>query len=167
MNKPKQTELGALDSLALSKAFAHGFKKDFPSEIPVGIYTGTAIIKVDWELSKDAPTEKKPTSKLLSKGVIAKAMVIMGIQADNFLAALKTAAEFELLNSNNADVAKKLGDDDKRLEEKLEQLDAEVLSKLPKTPVSGKVTVDADITVLTDEDLREMLAEQPVNAETI
>ncbi len=115
--------------------------------IAPGIYQGQVVLKVVFTVSKAESTDCDPTCDLLSLAVFAKALVLSGIQRENFYAALKTAA----LQAYSAD--KKVGDqmeeNDKRVVEEIEKLKKEVISQLPRGAKSGSTKVVAQVAKVT------------------
>ena len=150
-------DLTSLDCLALSKAFEHGVPKDY--KVLPGVYTGSIEARIDYTVTKADDTEAKPTGNLLSLGVIAKAMVLMGVQADNFIVALKAAAE-QALKAKGDEVTDALTEDDKRVLVMMEKLNTDLLDTLPKQTRSGATKVSAEVTIIdkTPSAIREELA---------
>jgi len=131
--------LSNIEAVALTKAV-----KGKADEISPGSYSGKFTVEIDYSLVKGADYDVPPTCNLLSKAVIAKALSIMGFQADNFLAALEKAALETLVNGGEvADAVL-----NPAVEAKLADLEAKVIAKLPRSARSGATKVKATANVV-------------------
>lgn len=142
----KPTEI---QTAVIASAIKDAEAKKAKNCIKVGTYSGTMVVKISYVASKGAPTDKAATSTLLSKAVLAKALVRSGIQADLFLSYLRDAA-IEASNANTATTVAEqvLSEDDKRVLQRIEDIDAQVLAKIPRLPVNGSTKVVAEVDVL-------------------
>lgn len=131
--------LSNLEAVVLAKAI-----KADASEISPGSYSGKFSVTIDYSLVKGADYDVAPTANLLSKAVIAKALALMGFQADNFYAALEAAA-LEVLVNGGAVADEVLNP---AVEAKLAELEAKVIARLPRAPRSGATKVKAKVSVI-------------------
>ena len=137
-------QLTKIQAEAVARSLTSTAKK-IHEKIPVGSYTGDVTLNVKFTLQKDADYDTAPTVNLLSKAVLAKALVMSGIQADNFLQCLRDAAIESL------DEGTKVADavqEDVRVLEKLDALFSSVIAELPRQPRAGDTSVKAVITVV-------------------
>lgn len=131
--------LSNVEAVALAKA-----AKGKADEIIPGNYSGKFVVEIDYSLVKGADYEVAPTCNLLSKAVIAKALALMGFQADNFYAALEAAALEVLVNGG--EVADEVLNP--AVAAKLEELEAKVIAHLPRSHRSGATKVKATAKVV-------------------
>jgi DNA-binding NarL/FixJ family response regulator len=148
------TEQGAALALVMSGidrvavAAAMGKKDDVDTikrKIPAGVYVGSLDLHIDYTLEKDTDYEVAPTVDLLSKAILCKALVMSGIQADNFFNALYQAALDAYTKKDN--VGDVVTEADSRVLAKIKELQDKVTSQLPKAKRSGKTQVYAQITL--------------------
>lgn len=124
--------------------------KDLP-DIRPGQYDGEVVCKIKYKLTKGEDYETIPTVSVLSKAVLAKAIVLSGIQDDNFFNALKKVMEQAFVeNEKAADV---MAEADARVLAKIEKMTTDVLAKLPKAGRAGACKVKADIEIIPPEGL--------------
>jgi len=138
-------QLNKIEAEAASRALGAAAKK-ISAKIPVGEYSGEVSLRVRYTLTKDADYDTAPTVNLLSKAVLAKAMVMAGIQADNFLKCLRDAAIESL--GGETKLSDELQAEDERVAQKLDALFAGVIAQLPRQPRSGDTSVKAIIEVV-------------------
>ena len=137
-------QLTKIQAEAAARSLSAAAKK-IHGKIAVGNYTGGVTLNVKFTLQKDADYDTAPTVNLLSKAVLAKALVMSGIQADNFLKCLREAAIESLEDGTKvADAVQ----EDVRVLEKLDALFASVIAELPRQPRAGDTSVKAVITVV-------------------
>jgi len=142
-------DLSVVERMAVAKATKTftSFDSAVSKVVASGTYEGELTIRVKFKLVKEEPYETAPTVDLLSKAAIAKAVVMSGIQADNFYAALKKVA----LASYKAGkpVADMLEDTDKRVIDKIEAMQQQVVAQLPLAQRAGRTIVQAEIERVT------------------
>ena len=151
MAKAKTSIIGNLSTVervAMAKGsnVCGSFKDGVSPSIPTGVYEGSFTVKVDFKVTKQDPYETPPTVNLMSKAVIAKAVVMSGIQADNFFAALEKAA-LEAFQTKEK-VSDVVAEEDFRVQKRIDELTASVISKLPLAKRSGDTKVEAKVQVL-------------------
>ena len=126
------------EKVAVSKAL-----KGESDKLAPGVHTGTVTLRIDYSINKGVDTEAAPTVAILSKATLAKALVMSGIQADNFIAALVKIAT-EAMDSEGK-VAPALTEADERVIAMIERIEKEVSAKLPKMTKSGATKVKAEV----------------------
>jgi len=115
-------------------------------KIRSGKYCGSVTVKVDFILNKGKNYTTAPTVNLLSKAVLAKAMVYAGIQSGNFMKYLRWAATDAL--KQDIRVGCLMTDEDARVESKLDAMLKNVISKLPRQKREGEVSVKSTAVIL-------------------
>lgn len=140
--KNQKSEVSVLEQIALSgvtgsaEKLAEAKKKTLP-----GTYRGRIAIAVDYVITKAQSVPSTPTNNILSKAVIAKALVNLSPQAQTaFFDALEKAA-IESIGKKEDTVAEVITDADARVHETLAKLEAKVVDNLPKVDRSGKTTI--------------------------
>ena len=139
-------KIDSVQARAIQEA-AKKIAKKLPAIAP-GKYKGEVLARIKYDLSKGDDYDTAPTVNLLSKGVLAKALVMSGIQADNFMACLKKAAIDAMEAGDKVDIA--LAEEDARIEAKLEELFKQVIEKLPRQPRTGEVRCTAEIELIPE-----------------
>jgi hypothetical protein len=131
-----------IEAVAIGCCISDDNIKQYKRDIVPGVYSGKVAVEIEFMISKAASHMAAPTADLLSKAVIARAMVLMGSQRDNFMKVLREAAE-QALGGNG-----KVGDaasEDARVLEQLDKLQKEVIAKLPLKEKSGGTRVIATV----------------------
>ena len=137
--------LSKVEAAALAKA-AKKIVDASTGSIAVGKHTGMITVRVAYDLNKAEDYDTAPTVNLLSKAVLAKALVMSGIQADNFLGALRDAAVIALNAGEKA--ADILTEEDNRVLAKMDLLFEKVIAELPRQPRAGSTTGKVRLEVL-------------------
>ncbi len=88
---PNEKTLSKIEAVALEKA-GKKLAAAASGTVSTGKHAGMITVRLAYDLSKAEDYDTAPTVNLLSKAVLAKALVMSGIQADNFLGALRDAA---------------------------------------------------------------------------
>src|SRR5262252_5607986 len=96
-------------------------------------------VEIPFRLTKGLASDMRPTASVLSQAVLAKALVYCGVTAPHFKSALKKAATEALLADHQ--VAQELTDDDKRITAVIDEVQEDVISRLPRIPRQGSVSV--------------------------
>lgn len=119
--------------------------KKLGNGIPHGKYTGTVKASLTFTLCKGKDYDTAPTSNLLSMPVLAKAMVMSGIQSDNFIDCLRRSATASLVAGDNVGAA--LSDEDVRVKDQMAKMFTALISKLPRQPRTGEVKVISELNI--------------------
>jgi hypothetical protein len=98
---------------------------------------------VDFSVAKASPTEAAATSNLLSAAVLAKALILSGVQRANFYAAMEKAAL--AVAADGGTVGGSVSEEDARVLAEIEALKKNVVAKLPAIKKSGNTTVVATV----------------------
>lgn len=114
-------------------------KKAKQAIAPKSSIKGEMTVRIPFEIKKGSNYDTAPTVNLLSKAVIAKALINSGVTRDAFKKALLEAAT-EALNGNQ-DVATVLNEKDQRVMTMIEDVEREVIAALPRQPRSGSTKV--------------------------
>ncbi len=117
--------------------------REIKHDLAPGSYSGSATIRVDFVVEKAEPYEAAPTVDLMSRPVIARALVISGFQRENFYRALREAA-LEAY-ADGANVSELISEQDKGVVAEIAQLQAKVVDELPKAKRSGSTRVMATV----------------------
>lgn len=126
---------------------AIGKKLGESAESPAaGKHQGEFLCRVTYEMNKGVDYETAPTVSLLSKAVLAKALVMSGIQADNFLVNLLKVAK-EALDADEK-VGPAMSEADTRVLTQMDALFSGVIAQLPRQPRSGSFTGSVSVEVL-------------------
>ena len=121
---------------------------DEKDSIPEGDYSVNAVIQVEGTFSKGAPTEKKPTCKLLSLDTLALVLHDCGVTGPAAQSALLKAFTLVLAGDSTAKAAIKAARKSLDLASVKDKFDTEVISKLPKTPVRGSIKGVASVSLV-------------------
>jgi len=105
-----------------------------------GTYKGDLTVKIDFEVAKGSDTDAAAVANINSIAVLAKAIILSGVQRHNFYAAIKAAA---LAVAKGEKLANVVADEDERVAAEIEALKAEVVNSLPKIKRSGATRVKA------------------------
>jgi hypothetical protein len=145
MPTTNEKQLSKVEAAALAKA-AKKIVDASTGSIAVGKHTGMITVRVAYDLNKAEDYDTAPTVNLLSKAVLAKALVMSGIQADNFLGALRDAAVVALNAGEKA--ADILTEEDNRVLAKMDALFNQVIAELPRQTRAGSTTGKVRLEVL-------------------
>ncbi len=148
MSKAKTVNpLSVAERIAVAAAMASSTDMaNFKKELAPGTVTGDVTLRVKFDLTKGEESDASATSNLLSRAVIGRAAVLMGVQRDFFFNALREAA-LEAIAKNQT-VADGIAAEDARVLEQLDRIDAEVIAKIPKTKKSGTTRVNATVELI-------------------
>lgn len=136
----------------LSGAFTDKIVKAAKKAIkPNQVLKGEMMLRIPFEVKKGLSYDCAPTVNLLSKAVIAKALINSGVTREAFKNSLREAA-LEALNSDQ-EVGEVLSAQDQRVMAMVEDVEREVIAALPRQPRSGSTRV----TILTEDGLPEII----------
>lgn len=150
--KPKDSNLSddmasALQTAVLNKCLSTGDVKKANALIPEG-YKAAFDINVNLKgvLTREHGRDVKPTSILLNKAVIARLLRNLGATREAAKRALREAAEAAVsaINSEGS-VTDILLDEDRELLLTMDEVDRDILQKLPKSRRDGAVKVAAAV----------------------
>lgn len=131
-------------TLAISKLIKDDEVKVISGKLQAGDkISGEATITFTFSLSKGKPSEVAPTANILSLPVLAKALILSGIQIENFKENLRRAATEALLNGES--VGDVVSEADQRVFAAVEEIKSEIVAQLPKVPRAGSVRVQGVI----------------------
>ena len=147
MKAKSENPLSSIDRIAVAAAM--GDVADLKKTLGVGVYEGSVIVKVDFEVSKSPDTEATPTSILLSKAVLHAMFAKLG--------AIRPAVYKALLDAALEAIAKKeaveVDPESLIVQKQIAELDAQILSKLPKSTRSGATKVTASVSKISEDSI--------------
>ena len=148
-----KTELNNIEKIAVARSVGSTDEiGKLCKKLTPGTYNGKLSVTIDFSVEKNSDTEAAATSNILSIAVLAKAMILSGIQRQNFYNAIEQAA------LATGTIGDNLSEEDERVVAEIEALKEKVVAKLPKIQKSGATKVKAVVEKIVAVDVPETQA---------
>lgn len=136
----KQSTLPQIVIAALSGLFTKAVTDNAKQNLEQGkTFEGELTIRVPYRLTKGINYDTAPTVNLLSRAVLAKALVYAGVTAPAYEKALLKAATEALEGTET--VGDVIQGDDERVAKMILEIQERVVQRLPRQPRNGVVSV--------------------------
>lgn len=127
---------------ALSRVVKDSTKKSLAASLPAGEHEVDMTVRISGKLIKGEDTTKVPTVRIPVLASLALAMKFAGVTGDAAINAITAAVSESVLMDKDAaaELIKRDG-----IEDAIKKLNAELKTKLPRTPVNGTIKAHLDL----------------------